>query len=60
MVRLNESLKLSAKSKNRQKDDSLKGLSQHYKELQKFINAMILGGGEMSEGRRKSSYCSCQ
>ena len=28
----------------------LKTLSGHYKELSKFINAMILGGGEMSEG----------
>jgi DNA helicase-2/ATP-dependent DNA helicase PcrA len=28
----------------------LKNLSNHYKDIHKFVNAMILGGTEMSEG----------
>lgn len=47
---INESAKLSASLKIDRKITLLKNLSQHYTELQKFINAMILGGGEMSEG----------
>ncbi len=47
---INESAKLSASLKIDRKVTLLKNLAQHYDELQKFINAMILGGGEMSEG----------
>lgn len=47
---LNESMKSSAAQKIDRKMTLLRMLAHHYKELQKFINAMILGGGEMSEG----------
>ena len=47
---INEALKISANTKIERKLVLLKTLSGHYKELSKFINAMILGGGEMSEG----------
>ncbi len=47
---LNTVLKLSSKLKIEQKVITLKTLATHYKETQKFINAMILGGSEMSEG----------
>ena len=47
---INESAKLSAALKIDRKLTLLKNLGKHYNELQKFVNAMILGGGEMSEG----------
>ena len=47
---LNQALFISAQTKIDRKMSLLKKLSTHYKELSKFINAMILGGGEMSEG----------
>ena len=47
---INESLKLSAALKIERKLQLLKTLAHHYTDLSKFINAMILGGSEMSEG----------
>ena len=47
---INDSAKLNASLKIDRKMVLLKNLAKHYTELQKFINAMILGGGEMSEG----------
>ena len=47
---LDSKLKLSAELKIERKALLLKKLATHYKELHKFINAMVLGGGEMSEG----------
>lgn len=47
---INQALLLNSKTKIDRKATLLKTLSGHYKELSKFINAMILGGGEMSEG----------
>lgn len=47
---INETAKLSAKTKIDRKTQLLKTLAYHYSELSKFINAMILGGSEMSEG----------
>lgn len=47
---LNQTLKLASKLKIEGKVITLKTLATHYKEVQKFINAMILGGSEMSEG----------
>jgi len=47
---INQALLISANTKIDRKMTLLKTLSGHYKELSKFINAMILGGGEMSEG----------
>ena len=47
---LDSSLKLAAELKIERKGLLLKKLATHYKELHKFINAMVLGGGEMSEG----------
>jgi DNA helicase-2/ATP-dependent DNA helicase PcrA len=47
---INESVKHSAALKIDRKLQLLKTLAHHYTELGKFINAMILGGSEMSEG----------
>jgi DNA helicase-2/ATP-dependent DNA helicase PcrA len=47
---INESLKISASAKIERKVQLLKTLAHHYHDLHKFINAMILGGSEMSEG----------
>jgi len=47
---INESIKSSAKLKSHRRVETLKQLSLRHTNLQNFINAMILGGGEMSEG----------
>ena len=47
---INESIKSSAKLKSHRRVETLKQLSSRHTNLQNFINAMILGGGEMSEG----------
>ncbi|MEA2050469.1 MAG: ATP-dependent helicase [Campylobacterota bacterium] len=47
---IDESLKQTASFKANRRVETLKQLSSRHKSLQNFINAMILGGGEMSEG----------
>ncbi|MBT3280064.1 MAG: ATP-dependent helicase [Campylobacteraceae bacterium] len=47
---INEEIKKTALFKVTRKVEILKHLSTHHTNLQKFINAMILGGGELSEG----------
>lgn len=47
---INESMKSSAKLKSHRRVETLKQLSSRHTNLNNFINAMILGGGEMSEG----------
>jgi len=47
---INESMKSSAKLKSHRRVETLKQLSHRHTNLNNFINAMILGGGEMSEG----------
>ncbi len=47
---INESMKSSAKLKAHRRVETLKQLSSRHTNLNNFINAMILGGGEMSEG----------
>jgi DNA helicase II / ATP-dependent DNA helicase PcrA len=47
---INEEIKNTALFKVKRKIEILKHLSTHHTNLQKFINAMILGGGELSEG----------
>jgi len=47
---INESMKSSALFKADRRVETLKQLSMRHKDLNNFINAMILGGGEMSEG----------
>ena len=47
---INESIKSSAKLKSHRRVETLKQLSSRHTNLNNFINAMILGGGEMSEG----------
>ncbi|MEA1914705.1 MAG: ATP-dependent helicase [Campylobacterota bacterium] len=47
---INPEVYKNALSKIDRKIILLKNLSKHYKDLHKFINAMILGGTEMSEG----------
>ncbi|BFU77085.1 ATP-dependent helicase [Arcobacter sp. 15-2] len=47
---INESIKSSAKLKSHRRVETLKQLSNRHTNLNNFINAMILGGGEMSEG----------
>jgi len=42
--------KQSAKENIIRKAKLLSELSKHYKELSKFVNAMVLGGGELSQG----------
>ncbi|RLA73255.1 MAG: ATP-dependent helicase [Epsilonproteobacteria bacterium] len=47
---INESMKNSASFKANRRVETLRQLSIRHKDLNNFINAMILGGGEMSEG----------
>ena len=47
---INESMKSSAKIKSNRRVETLKQLSHRHTNLNNFINAMILGGNEMSEG----------
>jgi len=47
---INESMKSAAKVKSNRRVETLKQLSNRHTKLNNFINAMILGGGEMSEG----------
>jgi DNA helicase-2/ATP-dependent DNA helicase PcrA len=47
---LDENLKAQAKERIFTKAQTLKELSRHYGECDRFINAMVLGAGEMSEG----------
>lgn len=47
---INEEIKKSAHFKSKRRVETLKQLSKRHKNLNNFINAMILGGGEMSEG----------
>jgi len=47
---INESMKSSAKIKSNRRVETLKQLSNRHTNLNNFINAMILGGGEMSAG----------
>jgi len=47
---INETLKQSASFKANRRVETLKQLSSRHNNLNNFINAMILGGGEMSEG----------
>jgi DNA helicase-2/ATP-dependent DNA helicase PcrA len=46
---VNKELEQEAKDNIERKIILLKDLSKHYKELERYLNAMILGGGEMSE-----------
>lgn len=48
--KVNEILKSKSLAKINKKVLLLKNLSSHYSDLNKFINSMILGGSEMSEG----------
>ncbi len=47
---INETIKQSASFKANRRVETLKQLSSRHHNLGNFINAMILGGGEMSEG----------
>jgi DNA helicase-2/ATP-dependent DNA helicase PcrA len=47
---INEDIKKSARFKCERRVETLKHLSSRHTNLNNFINAMILGGGEMSEG----------
>ena len=47
---INETIKQSASFKANRRVETLKQLSARHNNLGNFINAMILGGGEMSEG----------
>ncbi len=47
---INETMKQSASFKANRRVETLKQLSARHNNLGNFINAMILGGGEMSEG----------
>ncbi len=47
---INETIKQSASFKANRRVETLKQLSSRHNNLGNFINAMILGGGEMSEG----------
>jgi len=47
---INEEIKKSAKFKSLRRVETLKQLSRKHSDLKHFINAMILGGGELSEG----------
>ncbi len=47
---INSSIKDSALSKSKRRVETLKQLSIKHKNIKNFINAMILGGGELSEG----------
>ena len=47
---INENQKLDAISKANRRVETLKQLSTRHTNLKHFINAMVLGGGELSEG----------
>jgi DNA helicase-2/ATP-dependent DNA helicase PcrA len=47
---INQELYTNSINKINRKVILLKNLSNHYKDIHKFVNAMILGGTEMSEG----------
>jgi DNA helicase II / ATP-dependent DNA helicase PcrA len=47
---INESIKTSAILKANRKIETLKQLSHRHTNIKNFINAMVLGGGELSEG----------
>ncbi len=47
---LDETLEQEAKERIFTKANTLKELSKHYKDRERFLNAMVLGGTEMSEG----------
>jgi DNA helicase-2/ATP-dependent DNA helicase PcrA len=47
---INEEIKKAGLFKVKRKVEILKHLSTHHTNMQKFINAMVLGGGELSEG----------
>lgn len=47
---VDEEKKKHAKERIERKARLLLELSKHYKELDRFVNAMVLGGGELSEG----------
>ena len=47
---INEEMKQSARFKSLRRVETLKQLSKKHSDLKHFINAMILGGGELSEG----------
>ncbi len=47
---INEKLKREAKEKIERRIKLLHNLSSHYDELNRFLNAMVLGSNEMSEG----------
>jgi len=47
---INEEIKKSARFKSLRRVETLKHLSRKHVDLKHFINAMILGGGELSEG----------
>ena len=47
---INEEIKKSARFKSLRRVETLKHLSRKHTDLKHFINAMILGGGELSEG----------
>ena len=47
---INEMVKIKSISKINQKVALLKNLSKNYNDLSRFLNAMILGGSELSEG----------
>ncbi|OCL95417.1 ATP-dependent helicase [Aliarcobacter thereius] len=47
---VNEILKFKSVAKLNQKVEILRNLSRNYNELYRFLNAMILGGSELSEG----------
>lgn len=47
---VDENLVEDAKERIKKKVTTLKELSKHYSDNNRFINAMVLGGGEMSQG----------
>jgi len=47
---INEDIKKSSLTKSKRRVETLKLLSSRHTNLKNFVNAMILGGGEMSEG----------
>ncbi|MCV6606600.1 MAG: ATP-dependent helicase, partial [Campylobacterales bacterium] len=47
---VDENLVQEARERIKKKTNTLKELSKHYSDNNRFINAMVLGGGEMSQG----------
>lgn len=47
---INEMTKIKANARINQKVELLRNLSRNYKDLYRFLNAMVLGRGELSEG----------